>query len=79
MKGDLSMVVTRRESEVWRLIGNGESTKCVADSMGISVKTVENMRTSLYAKIMARNLADATRIGIERGGIPVRAGSLVFI
>jgi DNA-binding NarL/FixJ family response regulator len=52
--------LTAREMEVLRRIAAGESGHEIAASLQISVRTVERHTTNIYAKIGARNRAEAT-------------------
>jgi DNA-binding NarL/FixJ family response regulator len=57
--------LTGREREVLQLLAEGTSTKDVAHSLGLSVKTVETHRANLMRKIGARTLADLVRYAIR--------------
>jgi two-component system response regulator NreC len=48
-------MLTRREREILRLIGNGLSTKMIADQCAISINTVETHRRHLKEKLNVRN------------------------
>ena len=52
--------LTPREVEVLRLIVAGRSNREIAQALVISVATVERHVSNIYAKIGARNRADAT-------------------
>lgn len=52
--------LTMREVEVLRLIASGKTTIEVANELVISPRTVQRHTTNLYAKINARNRAEAT-------------------
>jgi DNA-binding CsgD family transcriptional regulator len=47
--------LTKREKEILRLIGEGLSTKMIADKCSISVHTVESHRKHLLEKLDAKN------------------------
>src|SRR5205823_4890665 len=49
-----------REVDVLRLIATGINNQQIADTLSLSVRTVERHITNLYAKIDARGRADAT-------------------
>jgi DNA-binding NarL/FixJ family response regulator len=57
--------ISRREKEVLRLICEEFTTQEIADQLFISLKTVESHRSSLLAKLNARNSAGLVRIAIE--------------
>jgi DNA-binding NarL/FixJ family response regulator len=52
--------LTQREVEVLRLVSAGHSNLEIAEELVMSVRTVERHITNLYAKLGARNRADAT-------------------
>ena len=56
--------LTTREREALRLLVTGLSNKQVAAEMGISIKTVENHRSSIMQKSGALNVADLTRMSM---------------
>ncbi len=57
--------ITRREKEVLKLIVEEHTTQEIAGKLFISLKTVESHRSSLLAKMNARNTAGLVRIAIE--------------
>lgn len=57
--------ISRREKQVLRLIIDEHTTQEIADKLFISLKTVESHRSSLLAKVNARNTAGLVRIAIE--------------
>lgn len=59
--------LTAREAEVLDLIAAGRANKQIASELSISVSTVEQHVTRLYAKIGARGRADATVHALRRG------------
>jgi non-specific serine/threonine protein kinase len=52
--------LSRRETEVLRLVAGGLSNQEIAGDLALSVRTVERHITNLYGKIGARGRADAT-------------------
>jgi two-component system, NarL family, response regulator NreC len=68
--GDL----TNREREVFHLIVEGRTTKEIARRLGISVKTAENHRSRVMAKLGARNSAEIVRYAARKGLIDLPAG-----
>ncbi|MCP2014708.1 FixJ family two-component response regulator [Deinococcus sp. HSC-46F16] len=54
--------LTAREREVLRLIVDGASNKQAARALGISVRTVETHRASLFEKLGAASLAQLVRV-----------------
>ena len=59
--------LTRRESEVLRLMANGHSTQSIADILFISFNTVESHRKNLRSKFGVHNGAELIRMASERG------------
>ena len=58
--------LTPREAEVLELIAGGRANKQIAAQLSISVSTVEQHVTRIYAKIGARGRADATVHALRR-------------
>jgi DNA-binding NarL/FixJ family response regulator len=56
-----------RESEVVKLIAEGNSTREIAQLLTISEKTVDRHRANILAKLGMRNRVDITRYAIRRG------------
>ena len=56
-----------RESEVVKLIAEGNSTREIAGLLDISQKTVDRHRANVLAKLGLRNRVDITRYAIRRG------------
>jgi two-component system, NarL family, response regulator NreC len=63
--------LTDREREVLQLIAEGGSTREIADTLHLSVKTVETHRSHLMQKVDARSTSDLTRYAIRKGVIDV--------
>ena len=59
--------LSRRETEVLRLIASGRSNQQIADELVLSLRTVERHITNLYAKIGAHGKADATAYALRHG------------
>jgi len=57
--------ITPREKEVLELVANGNSTKQIADQLGISIRTVESHRINMLKKMKASNTAELIRKAIE--------------
>ncbi|HMQ07884.1 MAG TPA: response regulator transcription factor [Saprospiraceae bacterium] len=57
--------ISRREKEILKLIIEEYTTPEIAEKLFISLKTVETHRSSLLAKLNARNSAGLVRIAIE--------------
>lgn len=63
--------LTDREAEVLRLIALGNSNKDIAESLGLSVKTVDNHRCSMMRKLDVHNVAAITRYAVEHRMVKV--------
>jgi len=59
--------LSRRESEVLKLIAEGHTSKEIAELLVISEKTVDRHRANLLEKLGLRNRVDLTRYAIRRG------------
>jgi two-component system response regulator NreC len=62
-------LLTPREREVLQLIAEGQTTKEVAVSLDLSVKTAETHRTKLMRKLNIHQTAGLVRYAIRRGMI----------
>lgn len=60
-------MLTPRELEVLRYIARGMSKKEIADTIHLSVKTVDNHSTSLMAKLDIHDRVELTRFAIREG------------
>jgi len=54
-----------RELEVFRLIGEGWGTRQIADSLGLSISTVESHRTNIKDKLGVKRAPDLVRLAVE--------------
>ncbi len=59
--------LTRRELQVLALISGGSTTPQIADRLGISIKTVENRRQSLFTKLGVQNQSGAVAVAMRTG------------
>jgi DNA-binding NarL/FixJ family response regulator len=59
--------LTRRQSEVLQLIAEGKTTKAIARTLGISVKTVESHRKLLMDRLGIHDVAGLVRYAIRVG------------
>jgi len=60
-------LLTPREEEVVKLIAEGHSAREIADTLVISVKTVDRHRANVLAKLGLRDRLDLTRFAIRAG------------
>lgn len=63
--------LTRRESEVLEQIAVGKTNQEVADTLFISIKTVETHKTNILEKLGLRNSAELVRYAIKNNIIPL--------
>jgi DNA-binding NarL/FixJ family response regulator len=56
-----------REQEVLQLLAEGRSSQGIADSLHISIKTVETHRAQLMSKLQVRSIAELTKYAIREG------------
>lgn len=59
--------LTPRESEILRLIASGQFNRQIAETMRISIKTVQNHRIHLMAKLNAHSLPELIRTAVKLG------------
>ncbi|HUG66498.1 MAG TPA: response regulator transcription factor [Pirellulaceae bacterium] len=57
--------LTDRELEVFRLLGDGQTTKQIAQFLKLSVKTIESHRENIKSKLGLANAAELTRHAVE--------------
>lgn len=60
-------VLTTREREVLQLLAEGKSTKQIASTLNLSVKTVETHRQQIMDKLEIRTVAELTKYAIREG------------
>jgi DNA-binding NarL/FixJ family response regulator len=60
-------VLTPRELEILKLIAEAHTSKEIADTLVISVKTVERHRANILEKLGMRDRVELTRYAIKRG------------
>lgn len=59
--------LTSRETEVLQLISEGQSTSAIAETLKISVKTVETHRRQIMTKLELHSVAELTKYAIRTG------------
>jgi DNA-binding NarL/FixJ family response regulator len=60
-------ILTAREREVLQLMAEGKNTNQIADSLFVSVKTVEAHRKQLMNKLDIHSVAELTKYAIRQG------------
>jgi DNA-binding CsgD family transcriptional regulator len=67
------MHLTPREAAILASVERGESVKQTARTLGIAMKTVENLQSRMFRKLGARNRAHAVtiahRLGLLEGSV----------
>jgi DNA-binding NarL/FixJ family response regulator len=60
-------IFTVRESEIMKLIASGQTSDMIAKELGVSLRTIENIKLNLFKKLDVKNAAEliltATRLG----------------
>jgi len=64
-------LLTAREREVIQLLAEGRTSKEVAVTLNLSVKTAETHRTNLMRKLGLHSVADLTRYAVRNGIVQV--------
>lgn len=59
--------LSQRESEILQMISEGKSSKDIAQTINISIKTVETHRQHIMQKVGAHNVASLTKYAIREG------------
>jgi|SRR5579875_1743164 two-component system response regulator NreC len=59
--------LTPRELQVLQLVAEGKTTKEIATSLGVSVKTADSHRSNIMHKLNMHSVADLVRYAIRRG------------
>jgi DNA-binding NarL/FixJ family response regulator len=70
-EGPRRHILTPREREVIQLVAEGKSTKEVAVTLNLSVKTAETHRTNLMRKLDLHSVADLTRYAVRNNIVQV--------
>jgi len=63
--GDI--ILTKRESEILKLIGKGMTNYEIADTLFLSYRTIENHRLSIYQKFGVNNVVQLVRAALTKG------------
>ena len=71
MSNSVLPMITRRESEILKLIADGLTNQEIADKLFISTFTVDSHRKNLLLKFNAKNTATLIKIVISKGVIDV--------
>jgi DNA-binding NarL/FixJ family response regulator len=63
--------LTPRERQILKLLAEGKANKVVANTLGLSIKTVEAHRANLMRKLDLRSLSDLIHFAIRNRLIDV--------
>jgi len=66
-ESSIRSLLTSRELDVLQLLAEGKSTKQIASSLHLSIKTIESHRNRVMQKIDVSNIADLTKYAIREG------------
>jgi two-component system, NarL family, nitrate/nitrite response regulator NarL len=61
----MKAALTSRESEILVLLAEGQSNKCAAERLGISVRTVEGHRARLMLKLGLQSFAELVKYALR--------------
>jgi DNA-binding NarL/FixJ family response regulator len=64
-------LLSNREREVLQLIAEGHSTKEIAFTLEVSIKTIETHRLQIMKKLNLHSVAELTRFAIREGLTPL--------
>ena len=67
----VQQVLTPREREVIQLVAEGKTTKEIATTLSLSVKTAETHRTNLMRKLDLHSIADLTLYAVRNGIVQI--------
>jgi DNA-binding NarL/FixJ family response regulator len=59
--------LTAREREVLQLLAEGKSTKQIANSLTVSIKTIESHRSRIMEKLNIHSIAELTKYALREG------------
>ena len=65
--GSGAQKISAREREVLQLVAEGKSTREIAASLYVSVKTVETHRRQIMSRLNLLNIAQLTKFAVREG------------
>ena len=65
----IQYLLTGREQEVLRHLANGSTNRQTADALGMSVRTAESHRASIFHKLSVSSLGQLVRLALRDGHI----------
>ena len=63
-------MLSRRQIEVLRLVASGNTTRVIAETLGLSVKTIESHRTALMKRLGVHDVTALVRFAVRVGFAP---------
>jgi DNA-binding NarL/FixJ family response regulator len=66
-KSSSAELLTAREHEVLQLIVEGKTTSMIAETLQVSIKTVESHRHQIMLKLNIKSIAELTKFAIREG------------
>lgn len=63
-------LLSRRQLEVLRLVASGNTTRVIADTLGLSIKTIESHRTALMKRLGVHDVTALVRFAVRVGFAP---------
>ncbi len=67
LRGEPRQALTKRELQVLECIVDGETSRDIAEALGITVRTVETHRANMMQKLGVNNVAALVRYAVEQG------------
>lgn len=62
-----ALALSPREREVLQLVAEGKSSKQIARTLGVSIKTIESHRHQIMHKLRLHSIAELTKYAVRRG------------
>jgi DNA-binding NarL/FixJ family response regulator len=63
--GDVTNLLTPRETQTVRLLANGKSNKEIAVAMGVTTKTVESYRARIMLKLSFHSMSELVKFAVR--------------
>lgn len=68
---NVTVPITRRETEILNYVANGKSNKQIADTLSVSEQTIKNHVSSILRKLNANDRAHAAVLAMHHGWISI--------
>ncbi|MDF0734111.1 response regulator transcription factor [Pseudomonas entomophila] len=65
--GNVQVPLTTRQLEILRLIARGESTRSIADGLGLSIKTIEAHRSQIMHRLQIHDVPGLVLFAVREG------------